>query len=277
MRLTYHGQHQHYLDVYPWLLALVVLVSRVLEEGPVYFVDGPSHVSAALTRTYLIQPPGYWLFNRLIAFFPDPGKGIEFFNWTFSALGVVCFYYAARLLVQKRTAQLGTAVYAVLFFDWFAGQIHSTYASQLLFPVLLFLFLQLHSRRPRLVYLLGAAATYALGAGFRPSDGFFAGFMFLYYLVRHTPLRQAIVSFLAASVGCLLWLVPTREAIAAQGQGGAAAAYSIHISRRSHPYSTASAFARWPTSLDLWCRSFLPLGLCCSPFYGQSNTPSMSR
>ena len=59
-------------EAYPWLLAMVVLVSRVLTTGPLYFIDGPEHVDAALTRTYIVQPPGYWLFNRTIAFFPEP-------------------------------------------------------------------------------------------------------------------------------------------------------------------------------------------------------------
>jgi len=222
-------------DTFPWLLAVVVLASRVLTAGPLYFIDGPDHVEAAVTGTYILQPPGYWLFNRLIAFFPDPERGIVFLNWTFSVLGVVAFYYAARMLVAKGIARWGTAVYAALFYVWFIGGIHSTYASQLLFPVLLFLFLQLHSRQPRLVYLVGAAAAYAIGAGFRPTDGFFLGFMFLYYLIRRAPLRQALLSFSLATVLCLVWLVPTLQAFAVQLGASSTVVYSGKLTAQVSP------------------------------------------
>lgn len=239
----------------------MVLVSRVLTTGPVYFVDGPSHVRAALARTYLLQPPGYWLFNRVIAFFPNPERGIVFLNCAFSALGVVAFYYAARLLVQKRVAQLGTAVYAVIFFDWFAGGIHSTYASQLLFPVLLFFLLQLHSRRPRLVYLIAAAASYAIGAGFRPTDGLFVGFMFLYYLIRRAPLRQALLSFAVATLLCLVWLVPTLDGFAVQWGASSAVAYSGKITAEVSPLFRGITYR----SLANVTRFLVPLALAFCP------------
>lgn len=57
-------------DLYPWLLAGGVLLSRILTAGPVYFADGPGHVEAVQTRAYVIQPPGYWLFHRVVALFP---------------------------------------------------------------------------------------------------------------------------------------------------------------------------------------------------------------
>jgi hypothetical protein len=207
----------------------------MLTTGPLYFIDGPEHVDAALTGMYVVQPPGYWLFNRTIAFFPDPERGIVFLNWTFSVLGVVAFYFTARLLVQRRMARWGTAVYAALFYVWFDGGIHSTYASQLLFPVLVFLFIQLHRRQPRLGYLIWAAIAYAIGAGFRPTDGFFLGFMFLHYLVRRAPRRQAILSFAAATVLCLVWLVPTLRAFAFVWGAKAALIYSGKLTAQVSP------------------------------------------
>jgi 4-amino-4-deoxy-L-arabinose transferase-like glycosyltransferase len=224
-------QRGHF-EVYPWLLAAVVLASRALTAGPIYFADGPAHVEAARAHSYIIQPPGYWLFNRTIALFPDPEKGIVFLNWTFSVLGVVAFYYAARLLVQKRVAQLGAAVYGAVFYAWFAGDIHSTYASQLLFPVLVFLFFLLHLSRPRLVYVLGASAAYAIGAGFRPTDGLFLGCMFLYYLLRHAPLRQALLCIALATVLCLGWVVPTLEAYVEGGILNSSIVYSSTVTTR---------------------------------------------
>jgi hypothetical protein len=231
-----------HFEVYPWLVAALVLASRILTAGPIYFVDGPSHAEAARARTYVIQPPGYWLFNRTIAFFPNPEKGMVFLNWTFSVLGVVVFYYAARLLVQKRVAQLGTVVYGAVFYAWFAGDIHSTYASQLLFPVLVFLFFLLHLGQPRFVYLLGASAAYAVGAGFRPTDGFFLGFMFLYYVLRHAPLRQALLCIALATLLCLGWLVPTLEAYVKGGILNSSVVYSTTVTAQVSPVFHGIAF-----------------------------------
>jgi hypothetical protein len=130
-------------------------------------------------------------------------------NWVFSAAGIVVFYYAARLLVSKATARLGCAVYAAIFYCWFSANVHSTYASQLAFPVLLFLLLALHLREPRTVYLIGASLAFAIGAGFRPSDGAFMAPMLVYYLARYAPRKQAVIGFSLSALLCLGWLVPT--------------------------------------------------------------------
>jgi hypothetical protein len=61
----------------PLLLALFTLVSRLLFHGPPYFADGPAHIRVILAKIYIIQPPGYWLFNRLGGLFPDPAAGIS--------------------------------------------------------------------------------------------------------------------------------------------------------------------------------------------------------
>jgi len=197
-------------DLFPWLIALIVIVSRVLTTGPVYFVDGPEHVDAALTRNFLMPaPPGYWLFNRVAGFFSNPEFGISLMNWTFSAAGVVIFYYAARLLVRKGMARLGCGLYGTVFYCWFSGDIHSTYASQLAFPILVFFLLLLHERQPRMGYLIGAALAFAVGAGLRPSDGAFLGPMLIYYLYLHASRRQAIVACCVAALACLSWLLPT--------------------------------------------------------------------
>jgi hypothetical protein len=197
-------------EYYPWLIALVVLVSRILASGGVYFADGPAHVLAAQTHRFVMPaPPGYWLFNRAAGFFANPERAISFMNWAFSAAGVLAFYYAARLLVRESIAKLGCAVYAVVFYAWFSGNVHSTYASQLLFPVLLFLFLLLHLKEPRMGYLLAASLAFAAGAGFRPSDGAFMAPMFVYYLARYAPRKQAAGGFWLSALLCLGWLLPT--------------------------------------------------------------------
>ena len=197
-------------EYYPWLVALVVLVSRIVTSRGVYFGDGPAHVLAAQTHRFLTPaPPGYWLFNRAAGLFANPERAISFMNWGFSASGVLAFYYAARLLVRESIAKLGCAAYAVIFYAWFSGNVHSTYASQLFFPVLLFLFLALHLKEPRIGYLLGASLAFAVGAGFRPSDGAFMAPMFVYYLARYAPRKQAAAGFWLSALLCLGWLLPT--------------------------------------------------------------------
>jgi hypothetical protein len=196
-------------EYYPWLVALLLLAARILTTGPVYFADGPAHVRAVQAHRFVIEPPGYWLFNQAAGLFLNPERGISFMNWGFSVAGVLVFYYAARLLVRESIAKLGCAVYAAIFYAWFSGNVHSTYASQLFFPVLLFLFLILHLKEPCMAYLLGASSAFAIGAGFRPSDGAFLGVMFVYYLVRHAPRKQAVVAFSVAVLLCVGWLLPT--------------------------------------------------------------------
>jgi hypothetical protein len=209
MELAAAQPRERQYDYYPWLLGLVVLISRALTTGPVYFANGPFHVAVIEDRIFVLEPPGYWLFNRIAGLFSDPVAAIVGMNWTFSVAGVVTFYYAARLLVRPAIAKWGAAIYGGIFYAWFSGNVHSPYASQLFFPVLLFLFLLLHQRRPQTLYLVGAAIAFAAGAGFRPSDGAFLSVMYLYYLFRYARRRQALLSFGLATCLCLGWVVPT--------------------------------------------------------------------
>lgn len=214
---------------WPWLLAAGVLVSRILTTGLAYFAYGPAEIQAINAGRFVIQPPGYWLFNRTASLFPNPALGISLMNWAFSAAGVIAFYCVARLLVSERLAKLGSAAYAAVFYAWFSGAIHLAYASQLLFPVLVFLFLALHLRRQQPGYLVAASIAFGLGAGFRPSDGAFIGFMFAYYLIRHAPRKQAAAAFGVAALVCLAWLAPTVACYRSLGRVGWAGHYVAHI------------------------------------------------
>jgi hypothetical protein len=213
------------IDYWPWLLGAGVLISRILTRGTVYFADGPAYIRAITSRTFVIQPPGYWLFNRTASLFPNPAFGISLMNWVFSLTGVVIFYYAARLVVGDRMAKMGSALYAAIFYAWFSGDVHSTYASQLLAPVLVFELLILHARERKLRFLIGASIVFAIGAGLRPSDGAFIGFMLVYYLLRYAPRKQAFISFALAVAGCLGWLVPTLICYRSLGGLGQAGRY----------------------------------------------------
>lgn len=87
------------------LFASVVL-SRAFTSGHVCYVVGPLHRVAIANGSYVMQPPGYWLFNRMAAFFPDPAHGTLIFNWLVSAAGAVVCYLTAQRLLQPDRAQL---------------------------------------------------------------------------------------------------------------------------------------------------------------------------
>jgi len=59
--------------------------------------------------------------------------------------------------------------------------------------------------------------------------------MFLYYLVRRAPGRQALLSFSVAAVLCLVWLVPTLEGFASQWGASSTVAYSANSFARDSP------------------------------------------
>jgi 4-amino-4-deoxy-L-arabinose transferase-like glycosyltransferase len=245
------------------VLGLLVAVSRIATSGPAYFVDGPAHIEAIRSRAFVIQPPGYWLFNRLAGFFPNPAAGIHILNWAFSVAGVVVFYYAARLLVSRTVVRLGAALYAVVFYAWFSGGIHSTYASQLLFPVLVFYFLLLHMRNLRSAHLAGASLAFGIGAGLRPSDGAFLGVMFVYYLVRYAGWKQATLAFALATAVCLAWLVPTAACYRATGLNNA----FVYIGHASTRVSILTRGVNYRSVANIG-RFFIPLALAFWPLAG---------
>jgi 4-amino-4-deoxy-L-arabinose transferase-like glycosyltransferase len=193
----------------PLVLAVFTLVTRLLFHGLPYFADGPAHLSAIVEKVYIIQPPGYWLFNRIGGLFSDPVIGISTMNIFFSVAGVVVFYFTALFFAGRRSAFLAALAYSCIFYVWFSGEVHSTYASQALFPVATFCAL-LHYERDKANWLLWtAAAVFAVGAGLRPSDGVFLLPMVLYYsAVRLTKGKAAL--FLAFIIFlCLGWIIPT--------------------------------------------------------------------
>ena len=190
-----------------------VLATRALTSGTVYFGDGPAHLAAIQNGTFVIQPPGYWLFNRVGGLFPDPARGLLVFNWLCSGVGAVAFYLVCRRLTDGRTAKLGALLYSSIFFAWFSGNIHSTYASQLCFPVLMLLFMMRYEEHPRKLLVAAIAICFALCAGFRPSDGVFLAPALLYWVFRTLSFRQTMFCLGTAFVACLLWFVPNSIAL----------------------------------------------------------------
>jgi hypothetical protein len=86
----------------PFALAAFTLATRVFFHGPLYFADGPQHLRCILDKTYIIQPPGYWLFNRIAGLCLDPLLAISDMNIFFSVAGVVVFYYTALFFAGRK-------------------------------------------------------------------------------------------------------------------------------------------------------------------------------
>jgi 4-amino-4-deoxy-L-arabinose transferase-like glycosyltransferase len=162
-----------------------------------------------LEKVYVIQPPGYWLFNRIGGLFPDPVAAISALNIISSVIGVVVFYSTALFFTGRRNAFLAALAYSSIFYIWFSSEVHSTYASQALFPVATFCAL-LHYERNKASWLLWqAAAIFAVGAGLRPSDGVFLMPMLVYYSAVRLPRKRAVLFLGLTLVLCLAWIVPT--------------------------------------------------------------------
>jgi hypothetical protein len=160
-------------DRFPGYLFASVLISRIVVTGPAYFADGPAQLRAIESGHHVIQFPGYWLFNRLGGFFPDPEIGIATMNWLFSALGAVIFYEASRKLTTEWVARAAAIAYVTVLFAWLSGAIHSTYASQLFFPILsIYCILRLWESHAAF-WGLSSVIAFILAAGLRPSDGAF--------------------------------------------------------------------------------------------------------
>jgi hypothetical protein len=187
------------------------LILRAITSGPAYFADAFRHLNAIANHTYIIQPPGYWLFNRIGGLFPNAEHGLLIMNWSFSALGCMAFYVCARQLVDSPFAELGALLYATVFFAWFSGNVHSTYASQLLFPPLTFYLMLRYRKDKRAVWVCAVAVSFAVGAGFRPSDGAFMAPLLLLFFFR-LPRRQQVILVALAVVVCAAWMIPSEIA-----------------------------------------------------------------
>jgi hypothetical protein len=194
---------------FPAALAIFVLVTRVIFRGPLYFGDGPDHVASIAAKTYIIQPPGYWLFDRVAGLFSDPVLAITVMNILFSVAGIVVFYFTACFFTGRVNAFLAAFAYSTVFYIWFSGEIHSTYASQILFPVATFYVLLCYERDRATWMLWLAALIFAVGAGLRPSDGVFMMPMAMYFAAFRMPRKEAFLFLSLAFIFCLGWVIPT--------------------------------------------------------------------
>ena len=130
-------------------------------------------------------------------------------NIIFSVAAVVVFYYSALFFTGRRNAYLAALAYSSIFYIWFSGEVHSTYASQALFPVFTFYALLRYERDKASQFLWLAAVLFATGAGLRPSDGAFLLPMLVYYSAARLPRKKAVLFLAVSIVLCLAWVIPT--------------------------------------------------------------------
>lgn len=194
---------------------LLVFAVRYLTRGALYFVDGPRIVQSIRSHQYVIQPPGYWLFAHIGGLFPDPVFGLSIFNEICSAAGAAVFYLLGRKFgFSGKLATLAAFTYSSIFFVWFSSEVHSSYASQILFaPLTIYLFL-LYKGRPSAPVIVLCGISYAMETGLRPSDGVFMGILFLYMAFHFVSgWKHRSVLFAVTGAVCLAWYIPTQIAL----------------------------------------------------------------
>jgi hypothetical protein len=203
-------------DWFFWSIGPIVFVSRWLTMSQPYFGDALAIIRASQDHSYVIQPPGYWIYCHIAGLYTNPGFGLGLINALVSALGSMVFYLVCLHLTTRLAARWATAAYSVIFFAWFAGSTHSSYAGELLFPALMLLFMVQYVENPKLPLLLGVAGSYALVGGVRPSDGMFLGLALLYFSLRYVrSWKDRIFMLGIAGALCLFWFIPQKMALAA--------------------------------------------------------------
>jgi hypothetical protein len=255
---------------FPSALAVFVLLTRIIFRGPLYFGDGPDHIASIAAKTYVIQPPGYWLFNRVGGLFSDPVLAITVMNILFSVAGIVVFYYTACFFTGRVNAFLAAFAYSTVFYIWFSGEIHSTYASQILFPVATFYVLLCYERDRATWMLWLAALIFAVGAGLRPSDGVFMIPMAMYFAAFRMPRKEGSLFLSLILLFCLGWAIPTCLAFRHIPQGVHNAhgvrGFQTYVAHVTGVQSILTGFKMY--TMANFVRYFLPLLVAFWPILG---------
>ena len=192
------------------ILVTVTLLSRLALLSSPYFADGPAHVENLDRGVLFIQPPGYFLFMWSIHWLMGIGlasaAAVSWLNVTLSLCGVAVFAKISETLFSPRMGRALSICYAFMNVVWFSSLIHSTYAPMTFFaPALFYCLLQ----RGQWWYFLGCAM-WALGAGFRPSDGVFLLPMLILGSRSHS-WRERIVGLVIGVTLSLTWWLPTAD------------------------------------------------------------------
>lgn len=78
-----------------------------------------------------------------------------------------------------------------------------------MFPVAVFWMVLLHKQQGNFIYIAIGCILFALGTGFRPSDGFLMLPFLMFYCLLNLQFREILYAIIIVSVVCLAWLIPT--------------------------------------------------------------------
>ena len=196
-------------------ILILVFISRYFTRAALYYVDGPRMVRAIQDHSFVIQAPGYWLYAHLGGLFRDPAFGLSMVNIFFSGAGACIFFLLCRRFnVSVQTSLIATFAYSSIFYLWFAGDVHSSYASQILFaPLTVYSFL-CYNQKPSTARLAMCGASFAIGAGLRPSDGAFLSLLFIFLIFQFVRQpKDRIILIVFTGMLCLAWYIPTEIAL----------------------------------------------------------------
>ncbi len=237
-------------------MGVVVFWTRHHFAGSVYFVDGPSLVRAIQSKTFVIQSPGYWVFARMGGLFHDPAAGLAFWTQLFSALGVAVFLLLCRSFgLTRGHAVIAALAYSSIYFVWFSGEIHSTYAAEILFPPLTVLCFRYFQQGMSPAWACAMAASAAAAVALRPSDGVFLVPLWLFLLIREKPPKGlAVMAALVFTALCLTWYIPSRMAMLHAGYVGS----TLQILSFAHITSVLFVGLTWRSLANL-TRVVVPL------------------
>jgi len=133
-------------------------------------------------------------------------QAIEVINISFNVMGVLAFAYVCFMLLPPILAGLAATAYCFTNIVWFTGLVHLTNAASTFFAPGMVACLLMGSSR----FFLTACALWALGAGFRPSDGVFL-LPLLIWGAFDRSWRDRITGLLIVVPLTLIWWTPTME------------------------------------------------------------------
>jgi hypothetical protein len=190
------------------ILLLTTLASRLLLLSSPYFADGPAHVKAISQGSFFMQPPGYFVFMCSAYLLKIAGLGpadaISALNVVLNLCGVYVFTRLCERVFPVWLGRVLSVCYAFMNVTWFSALIHSTYASMTFFGPALYYCLDHKDKR----WYFWGCAVWALGMGFRPSDGAFLLPMLMLSSWAYSWKERAMGLFIATSI-TLAWWVPT--------------------------------------------------------------------
>ena len=171
------------------------------------FALGMRHFDPA---TFQPHPPGYFLYvclaRAISRFVPDPNTALVTISIAASCGAAWMIYRLAREWFGRGAARISLLLFLVSPLGWFHGIVALTYMGEAFFSALIgYLCWRAYRGEPR--FVLPAAVSLALAAGFRPSTALLLAPLWLFSVRRAGRIRLAL-AILAAAAATLAWVLP---------------------------------------------------------------------